>query len=625
MVADWGAPAGPVGLRQRLSRITALARHHRPGQFAGRALAMARRQLLRARRGGRMVQWPGPLPKLREDAGLHHAVSRKLSRNPTERAVVAERFRHGRVRLLNREIDLGQPVDWRRLARPDFPRLWRFQFHYHEFLLDAVADALAASDCEQLDTVWLFVLSWIDANFVSNPRTHDDAWHPFCISRRLPVWIALWITRPPPEQQQSRILGSIVQQARFLDHHLERDLGGNHLLENLHALAMTGAFLDGAEPTAWIRRVVQALPKQLREQLLEHGEHFERSPMYHALMLDAVLDMHDALARIAPDVANDCRGAAVRMADFLECILHPDGEIPLLSDAAFGGARPSAILIAAKRGPCDAPAADAGSLQIGPYWIWRDQQLQMLLFDAGLVGADHLPAHAHCDLLNIEASVGGRRLVVDTGVFGYEDDPMRQYCRSTAAHNVLQIDGLNQCDVWSRFRMGHRGHPTPLETGEHGEFSWARAAHNAYRRCGVPRVGRWIGCRTGGLWMIVDWACGTGAHRLTNRLHLHPQASVVETERNCVRIDLEQVTCHVAALGEGRLSIKRGWYCPEFGLCLSAPVLEWEAQAQLPAACGWCFRSQPHEQLPALRIDANSAIHVSLPAEHAECVFNFAT
>ena len=106
-----------------------------------------------------------------------------------------------------------------------------------------------------------------------------------------------------------------------------------------------------------------------------------------------------------------------------------------------------------------------------------------------------MPAHAHADLLTFEASFGGRRLFVDSGVFNYEDDAMRRYCRSSAAHNVLQIDGHDQCDMWSRFRMGYRGWPTGLECGQTHGFHWARAAHNAYRRLGVPKLGRWLACR----------------------------------------------------------------------------------------------------------------------------------
>jgi uncharacterized heparinase superfamily protein len=142
-------------------------------------------------------------------------------------------------------------------------------------------------------------------------------------------------------------------------------------------------------------------------------------------------------------------------------------------------------------------AAAAAARRVGDYWTWRHER-DYLLFDAGPVGPDHLPAHAHADLLNIEISIDGRRFVVDSGVFDYEDGPMRRYCRSTAAHNALEIDGASQCDMWSRFRMGHRGWPTSLFTGSEGGFDWTSAAHNAYRRLGAPTVGRWIACRPGG-------------------------------------------------------------------------------------------------------------------------------
>ncbi len=42
-----------------------------------------------------------------------------------------------------------------------------------------------------------------------------------------------------------------------------------------------------------------------------------------------------------------------------------------------------------------------------------------------------------------------------SGAFNYGDDRWRPYCRSTAAHNVLQVDDENQRDVWSQFRTGY--------------------------------------------------------------------------------------------------------------------------------------------------------------------------
>jgi hypothetical protein len=223
---------------------------------------------------------------------------------------------------------------------------------------------------------------------------------------------------------------------------------------------MAGAAFDGPDAGRWLARSRHVQGRQLDEQILPSGEHFERSPMYHALVLETILDIRDATAGVRPDLSDRCDQVASRMADLLEGVLHPDGAWPLLGDSCFGEAPPPQHLLErAERGWREhreiTPIPEireirpllssirshsgAKAQQIGSYWTFRDGGDYVVL-DAGPVGADHLPAHAHSDLLTWEASLGGQRLVVDSGVYHYQNDAMRQYCRSTAAHNVLQID-----------------------------------------------------------------------------------------------------------------------------------------------------------------------------------------
>jgi uncharacterized heparinase superfamily protein len=627
-------PAHPApSLRQRLSRVAALVRYHRPAQLARRAAKVVRRRVLG--RGGSLILpgWPDAAPELREHAALASIARRRIEFRRTSQArAVAERFALNRLRLLNVEVDLGQPVDWRlnrvvvlspkkgsdpffgqRLSAAESnvdgaaagrnasavgdelrpAHLWRFQFHYHEFLLDLAADARASSRPDGLDRAWRFILEWIEGNPVTDPRAHDDAWHPFCISRRLAVWVALWNLAPPPAGHRDWILRSLLQQARHLARNFEWDLGGNHLLENFRGLALAAAFLAGREADGWLDRVSRLLPAELGAQVLEHGEHFERSPMYHALVLEAVLDLGDALRPASPGVADCCAQTARRMADFLESILHPDGEIPLLGDSVLGEAPDPGRLMSAARAASGATKTAASAEcaaaahRCGPYWIWKDHNGDQLLFDAGPLGADHLPAHAHCDLLNIEVSIGGRRLIVDSGTCDYEANDLRRHCRSTAAHNVVEINGQDQCDVWSRFRMGRRGRPSPLETGETDGFHWARSGHDSYRHLGAARVGRWIGCRPGGPWFIVDSVDGSGVHSVVSRLHLHPDVRVERTGAEAVTLTLGDREVRIAVFGGGRLELGTGWHSPEFGRRQACSVLECRTSGSLPIVCGW--------------------------------------
>jgi Heparinase II/III N-terminus len=61
---------------------------------------------------------------------------------------------------------------------------------------------------------------------------------------------------------------------------------GNHLLANAKALVFAGTYFAGDEANAWLQRGVGLLREQVAEQVLADGGHFERSPMYHAIVLE---------------------------------------------------------------------------------------------------------------------------------------------------------------------------------------------------------------------------------------------------------------------------------------------------------------------------------------------------
>src|SRR6202011_6026913 len=67
----------------------------------------------------------------------------------------------------------------------------------------------------------------------------------------------------------------------------------------------------------------------------------------------------------------------------------------------------------------------------GHHVLRDDRRGDFLFFDAGEPCPPYLPAHAHADLLSYELTVGGRRLVVDSGVYEYAPGSWRNYFRST--------------------------------------------------------------------------------------------------------------------------------------------------------------------------------------------------
>jgi len=571
----------------RVARLWYILRYHRPAQLLWRLANRLQRRLLGKTAGywGTNVDL-GPVG-IRENPAFvalaDATLDARTADGPTEHAAGLV---EGRFTFLGQTHQLTDPIDWRLRDWPDAPHLWRFHLHYQEYLLDLAAEGQRLGEPCWTERAWELLRQWIDGNPPGDPRTLDDAWHPFCISRRLPVWMILWTIGPPPEDLADRVRKSMALQARFLRRHTERDLGGNHLLENAKALAIAGAFLSGPEADRCLHEGTSLLIREIDKQLLPHGEHFERSPMYHALMAEAVLDAAEAIAPVRPEAADRCRRAADAMGRFLRDILHPDGDIPLLGDSCFGQAAVEPLL--RRLGLPRYKAAEPAARQVGDYWMYRTND-DFLLFDAGPVGPDHLPAHAHADLLTLEASVAGRRLLVDSGVFSYADEPTRAYCRSTAAHNVFLVDGQDQCDLWSRFRMGYRGRPAKLQTGKSEGFQWAQATHNAYRRLGAPLVGRWVACREGGPWFCVDWAEGRGRHTLASLLHVHPAFTSRLVDERSVSLEGEGLELSLRFLVPGRVEIETGTYCPEFGRREACDVIRWSTTVELPGTCVWAL------------------------------------
>jgi hypothetical protein len=66
---------------------------------------------------------------------------------------------------------------------------------------------------------------------------------------------------------------------RALAGQLEYHLLGNHLFADAKALIFLGAFFAGAEAEAWLTHGLLILARELPEQVLADGGHFERSPM----------------------------------------------------------------------------------------------------------------------------------------------------------------------------------------------------------------------------------------------------------------------------------------------------------------------------------------------------------
>jgi uncharacterized heparinase superfamily protein len=427
-----------------------------------------------------------------------------------------------------------------------------------------------------------------------NPPPRGTGWEPYPTSRRLVNWIGWALAgNDLPAGGEA----SLVTQARALLGRLEWHLRGNHLFANAKALIFAGAFFSGSEAENWLGHGLRLLDGEIAEEILADGGHFELSPMYHAIILEDMLDLIQ-LARLYPGALAESANRqgwqpkTESMLAWLAAMRHPDGDIGLFNDAAFDQARaPAALFAYAERLGLAVRQPAAGLTHLAESGFVRlDRDPWFALFDVGEVGASYIPGHAHADTLSFELSFRGHRLISNSGTSVYEAGALRDAERATAAHATVEIDGQNSSETWAGFRVGRRAHPFGVETGPSPDGIRAAASHDGYRYIGGrPTHRRQLLLSADGL-TVSDHVTGDGRHEAAGRLPLHPD-SVAHRMPAGWRVQTPAGAVDITVEGPVALDIEPGAFAPAFGVRQDRPVLAWRYAGALPLNVATTFRS----------------------------------
>ncbi len=518
------------------------------------------------------------LPRRRVPAARRSGVSLRpvISRPPAPGGELAFRF-------LNEErLFSPGPFDWH---PADVGKLWRYNLHYFDCLRE---------EGRSTGNIRLLLDSWIAAN----PPGTVDAWEPFPLSLRMVNWIAYFLTAGEGGGLPASWLESLYDQALWLERSVEHHLLANHYFKNGKALVFAGMFFSGNDADRWLEKGRRIVGEELDEQILPDGGHFERSPMYHAMILEDCLD----LLNLERGTGN--RGPAEKLAEtcramlwFLGGMIHPDGHIALFNDAALGIEATYAQLADYFRRltgeVVSPPEVTFWEFPHTGYYVMAPTPGDRLIMDCGPVGPDYQPGHSHCDTLSFELSLGGERLIVDSGCGLYTAGEVRAYQRGNAGHNGVTIDGADQSQVWGAHRCARRAAPLSpsFRASEDGALIFS-GGHDGYRRLPGAPLHRRILTWQGGTIRVEDVITGSGTHRLESRLHLHPACRVQREGESFVVRRGGEVVARIACAGSTSTELREGVYSPEFGLFHPCPlIVATVAEAPLPHATGWIIET----------------------------------
>ncbi len=493
-----------------------------------------------------------------------------------------------RFKFLNIVHDLPIEGGWNDCA---LEKLWLYNLHYFEDLNAEGAHDRAA---------WHSALMqrWI----ADNPPTSGNGWEPYPTSLRIVNWVkwALAGNTLHPVCVQS-----LAIQTRWLCKRLEVHLLGNHLFANAKALVFAGLYFDGPEARQWLAKGLKILLRELPEQVLPDGGNFERSPMYHAIFLEDLLDLLNIASAYASPVHTTFvakwREASLVMLDWLEGLTHPDGQIALFNDAAFGIAATVDELAAyaARVLGSDAvvsglprrraPGNDRGGLYLSQ---WADSGYVRLecsdavaLLDVALIGPDYLPGHAHADTLSFELSVFGQRVIVNGGTSRYGLGPERLRERQTISHSTVEVDCQSSSEVWGGFRVARRAYPFDLVVSERPEVLSVACSHDGYTRMHCKPVHRRNWQLSTNHLDVADSVSGSDLPAVA-RYILHPDARVERVAPDSFRLKLANGRLVLVKVINGSSRLEDAGFAPEFGKvlptqCIAVDLQDGQAQVRL--------------------------------------------
>ncbi|MEW7279386.1 alginate lyase family protein [Aquimarina sp. 2201CG1-2-11] len=363
-----------------------------------------------------------------------------------------------RFSFLNITHQFEDKIDWN---YPKYGKLWAYNLNYFDFLHQehiSVDEGLALIE-----------------NYVLNDAVLRDGKEPYPISLRGINWIKFL--------SRNTITDSNINQALYnhyetLLHNLEYHLLGNHLLENGYSL-LFGAYYFKDDRI--YKRAKHILQRELKEQIVYDGGHFELSPMYHQILLHRLLDCINLVESNSwknDDLHLFMKEKAQKMLSWLQQITYQNGNIPMVNDSAYNIALSSQELF-----------EYASFLKIEyPKSILSDSGYRMfsnkafeLFTDVGQVGPSYQPGHAHSDTFNFELYVKQQPIIVDVGTSTYEKNELRLQERQTASHNTVKIGNIEQTEVWDGFRVARRAKVISLEESD----NHLEATHNGYKTQGV--------------------------------------------------------------------------------------------------------------------------------------------
>ncbi len=402
--------------------------------------------------------------------------------------------------------------------------------------------------------LWQWVDDWMDAC----PPYHGYQWRCGQESsvRLFAIAMGIWATGDQMTDAQWLRFARLAWATGYrVYHHINYAVSqkNNHAFSEAVGLMMVAhLFPEFAESPRWWAKGRKVLARELRRQCYADGSYLQQAMNYHRVMIqDAILGIR--LAELAGEpFEQDIYDILAKASEFLFQMIDPEtGKVPLygnndgahvlpFSECDFLDFRPAIqagyLLATGKRllpeGHWDEDALwlvgdtilttaleqerqpTSSAFDVGGYYTLRRDEDSTWMMTRCHTYRDR---QGHCDTLSVDLWWQGVNILRDSGTYQYyipgRPDKER-YFASMAAHNGVQVDGVDALEKvgrflifpWSKASMRH------METGDASGLYFEAQCDDYNRKPWGVVHRRAILSLPGARWVIVDDLLGSGEH-----------------------------------------------------------------------------------------------------------------
>ena len=460
---------------------------------------------------------------------------------------------NGKFFFLNKVGYLRSKNDWNDSSQE---KLWLYNLHYFDYL-----NTFKNYDNKKKNID--LILSWIN----DNPCPNGVGWEPYTISLRIVNWVKFLLNN---KIDNSDINKSIIEQGEFLFNRPEYHIQANHLFSNAKAMLYVGCFKNDEVSKKIFAKGLNILKKQICEQVLNDGAHFELSPMYHSLFLLDILDLIN-LYKAYPENFNQnfkdkLLNSQKALYKWLISVQHIDQSLPFFNDTcnqiSLEFQKINDYMSCLNLETDDIKKTDTLSNNLESGFITLKKEKYFFIGDFSEVKSSYQPGHFHASTLSFELSLNEKKCFVNSGISTYEDNEDRLFQRSSNSYNTITIDNRSSSEVWSSFRLGNRVMNVKKEIISSADELVINSSHDGYIQQGFNCIHNRTFIFRNSSVFINDSIEGE-YRNATCRYFLHPDVKIISANNNFINLQVGEDKFSINA--NQNLDINDSKYWPEFG------------------------------------------------------------